>query len=218
MKITYLGHSSFLIETDAGTRIVSDPFDASAYAGTMKFAPLNQSADIVTVSHHHKDHGAVEMVSGNPAVFDSPGVHSAKDVRMVGVETFHDGSQGAQRGKNLVFVLEIDGLRCAHFGDIGHVPSDDQYVQIGPLDVALLPVGGFFTIYSRQADKIAQRTGARIVVPMHYSSDKCLFGIEGVESFTKGKANLIRADGHSYEVAADSLPERATVVVLRPAL
>lgn len=218
MKIQYLGHASFLITTDAGTRVVTDPFDPAAYEGKMTYRAFNEPADAITLSHEHKDHSGAHVVTGSPVIIKGNGRFMAKEVGFLGVGTYHDAEHGAKRGGNTVFVISVDGLRIAHMGDLGHVLTADQAAEIGSVDVALVPVGGFYTIDAEQASRVAEQISARIVVPMHYSNPKCSFPIAGVEDFTAGKTNVTREGGTTLEVSAADLPSSPRIVVLEPAL
>ena len=218
MVIRYLAHASFLITTSAGTRIVTDPFDPKGFPGQLKYRPFDEPVDIVTVSHEHADHGGADIVRGSPIVIKGNGKFVAAEVEFAGIATFHDESKGAQRGRNTVFVIAADGLRVAHMGDLGHVLNADQAAQVGAVDVALIPVGGFFTIDAGKAAKVAEQLEAKIVIPMHYKTDKCAFPIAGVDQFTAGKQNVMRAGSSELEVTKESLPESQRIVVLEPSL
>jgi L-ascorbate metabolism protein UlaG (beta-lactamase superfamily) len=134
------------------------------------------------------------------------------------VETSHDDAHGEQRGKNNVFVVSADGLRVAHMGDLGHVLNADQAAEIGTVDVALVPVGGYYTIDAAQASKVVEQVGAKIVIPMHYSSDKCLFPIAGVDGFLEGKPDVIRQGTPEVDVTKAALPTKRQIIVLETAL
>lgn len=218
MNIKFLGHASFLLTTSAGTRIITDPFDSNAYPGALKYGRINENADVVTVSHDHADHHATNLVSGGPMIIKGSGKFVADGVDIFGVPTYHDDEHGVQRGKNTVFVLNVDGLRVAHFGDLGHVLTGDQAAEVGSVDVALMPVGGFYTIDAKQATKVAEQVSARVVIPMHYSNEKCSFPIAGVESFVSDKPYVVRKGESAVEINADELPLDRTVIVLEPSL
>jgi L-ascorbate metabolism protein UlaG (beta-lactamase superfamily) len=117
-----------------------------------------------------------------------------------------------------VFVINADDLRVAHLGDLGYVLTADQAAEIGTVDIVLAPVGGFYTINGKDADTVAGQIGAKIVIPMHYSSDKCRFPIASLEDYLEGKTNVRRVDGSAIEVTRDSLPSEQQVVTLKPAL
>jgi len=218
MKIEYLGHSSFLITTSQGTRIITDPFDPAGYPGQLNYGVYSEPVDVVTISHDHADHAGFKVLRGSPVLIKGEGTFAAKDAEFLGVGTYHDDAKGAKRGKNTVFVISADGLRIAHLGDLGHVLTAEQAAEIGNVDVALVPVGGYFTIDATQATKVAEQLDANIVIPMHYKTPKCNFPIASVEEFLKGKTNVVRTGSSAIEVTRESIPNRQQIVVLDPAL
>ncbi len=213
MKIKYLGHSAFALTSQGGTRIVLDPFDPGAYDGAISYPPVNETAEIVLLSHGHADHGYAEAVKGNPKVISCVGSASVGEVKITGVRTFHDDTRGSQRGRNVVFTIETDGLRLTHLGDLGHPLSDTQAAEIGTPDILLVPVGGFFTIDASTAWKVADRLEPRIVIPMHYKTECCGFSIAPLHDFLKGKEGIKRV-GQEVEVSAASLPEGREIWVM----
>lgn len=218
MRIQYLGHASFLLTTNAGTRIVTDPVDPDGYPGSLNYKKFNEPADIITVSHEHMDHFSLGVIEGSPIIIKGNGKFLAREVEFVGVETFHDESRGAQRGRNTVFVINVDDLIIAHMGDLGHVLTADQAAEIGAVDIALIPVGGYYTIDAKQAQKVAEQVEARVVIPMHYKTDSCNFPIEGVERFLNHKSNVRRLESSYLDVTKESLPQQQEIVVLEHAL
>lgn len=179
MKIIWLGHASFLIETGQ-TRIVTDPFDAST-----GYRTPNISADLVTISHNHHDHNAVDWVSGNPQVISSPGKAQFKDIKVLGVPSFHDRKNGQSRGNNIIFVIRAEGLAVCHLGDLGHLLNPDQLEAIGKVDVLLAPVGGTYTISAEEAVKVTQHIKPRVTIPMHFKTPPCTIALTPVQDFTR---------------------------------
>lgn len=165
MLILHHGHSEFLIETEDGFRILTDPFDDHV-GYPMKKVPC----DAVTVSHGHSDHCFIEKAEGSFAVADEKGLtHLSSNVTAMGLPSFHDECEGQKRGKNLIFIIEADGLRIAHLGDLG--AWDDALLdQLGHIDILLVPVGGFYTIDASSAAALCKRLQPRIVIPMHYKT------------------------------------------------
>ena len=166
MLFRHIGHAEFLIETESGWRIVTDPYDA----GTGY--PVKQvEADTVLVSHHHHDHDAVENVGGQPQVIDYAGEHTLMPgVKLTALRAFHDDAGGSKRGETLLFLLEAEGLRVAHLSDLGCGLDEEQKAVLQGVDVLMIPVGGFFTINGDQAFVIAAELEAKTVLPMHYKT------------------------------------------------
>jgi len=205
VEITYFGHSSFRLKGKAAT-VVTDPYD-----GKLGKFPRDVSADIVTVSHDHFDHNATKLVSPS-FIVAGPGEYEVKGVSIIGVHTWHDEKSGTERGANTVYVIELDGLRMVHLGDLGHKLSQEQVDEIGPIDVVMVPVGGVYTIDSKIAAEVVRQVDPWVAIPMHYKQLNP--GLAGVESFLKemGKSEVVPIP--KYVISADRLPIELQVVVL----
>jgi len=213
MKIKWLGHASFLITSDAGTKIITDPY---VTGGDLSYGQIKESADIVTVSHDHADHNNVAAVQGSPKVVR--GTVEVKGIKFKGIPTYHDDAGGRQRGKNTIFCFEVDGIRVCHLGDLGHRLNDSQVAELGEIDVLLIPVGGFFTIDAKLAGQLCDRLKPKVIIPMHFKNDRCAFPIAGVDEFLRGKKEVSRLDASQVEFKAGELPPSTKVIVLKPAL
>lgn len=182
MDITHLGHSSFRIKGKTAT-VITDPFDPAMVG--LKYAPGD--AEIVTVSHHHPDHDKSELVKNVSKVIDGPGEYEIAGVSIIGFPSFHDDKKGEERGKNTVFVFEMDDMRIAHLGDLGHELSSDTLEEMGSIDILMIPVGGKYTIDSQAAVKVMQSIEPSIVLPMHYFAEgmnkETFDGLEKPEEF-----------------------------------
>lgn len=163
MDITFLGHSSFRLKGKTAT-VVTDPFDPEVVG--LKFPKV--AADIVTVSHQHEDHNQADLVKGVKRLVSGPGEYEIMGVSIIGIPTFHDEEKGAKRGKNTIYVYEMDGLRLVHLGDLGHKLHEKILEKIGDIDILMVPVGGEYTIGPTEAVEIARAIEPKIVIPMHY--------------------------------------------------
>lgn len=212
MEISYFGQSAFRIKGKSFT-VAVDP-----YSEKIGKFPKDIEANMVLVTHDHFDHNAVEKVGGNPFVIKGPGEYEVGGVSVIGVATFHDNSQGADRGPNTVYVIEMDNLRIAHLGDLGHKLTQDQLDQIGSTDIVLVPVGGHFTIDAKTAADVVKQLDPWVVIPMHYrqpaATEEAAANLAPVEDFLKemGKSEVIPIP--KYTVSADKLPEETQVVVI----
>lgn len=215
MKIKWLGHSAFLITSDQGTRIITDPYQPG---GAISYGGIDEAADVVTVSHGHSDHNYVAQIKGNPQVLNAAGSAQAKSIEFLGTATFHDSTEGSQRGSNLVFCFTVDGVRVCHAGDLGHPLSAQQVQEIGPVDLLLVPVGGAYTVDAAGAAQICEQLKPKLVIPMHFKTDKLAFPIAGVDEFLKGRSSVRHANSSEVEIKAGQLPTATETVVLQPAL
>lgn len=171
MEIKYLGHSSFLIKTRQA-RLVTDPFDPQMVG--LKYPKVE--ADIVTISHHHQDHDRAELVNppagGEKLIIDLPGEYEKNGMRIFGYPSFHDQKKGADRGSNILYKIEAEGISVLHCGDLGLVLEDSFVDQIGGVDILLVPVGGVYTIDPSEAAELVKKFEPSYVIPMHYNAPK----------------------------------------------
>ena len=200
MKLIWHGHACFELISREGS-IVFDPY-AKNYITGLKLPLL--TADMVICSHQHKDHNAADCVE-----LTGKGVTA----KIEQLETFHDEVYGAKRGKNTVTVVEAEGLRIAHMGDLGHLLSPEQVLALGRIDVLLVPVGGYYTIDAAQAKEVAEQINPRVIIPMHYSGNG--FGVKSIsteEPFLElfPEEMICRLASPELEV---ELPERQTLIV-----
>ena len=164
MLITYYGHALFVLETADGHTLVTDPYDAS-----VGYPMGSLHGDVVTVSHEHHDHNNTSLVTGNPALLRGPGLfHPLSNVAVTGFPSFHDDMEGVHRGKNTMFLIEADGLRVLHLGDLGHMLDSASLAALGRVDLLMVPVGGFYTIGAIQAAQLCRELKPRVILPMHY--------------------------------------------------
>ncbi len=180
MDIVYLGHSSFKL-TGRTLSVVMDPFGPDKVG--LKFNKV--TADVVTVSHDHFDHNRSDLVDDVRKVINGPGEYELNGVSFIGLSTYHDDKKGELRGKNTVYVVEMDGIRVLHLGDLGHKLEDKTLAAIGEIDVLMVPVGGVYTIDSATAAEVVRSIEPKYIIPMHYQVPGLALSNElsGVEPF-----------------------------------
>jgi len=215
MKVKWLGHAAFLLTSDQGVRVITDPY---APEERLTYGEIDETADVVTVSHEHGDHANVSAVGDNPQVVRGAGVRQVRGIEFTGISTFHDAQKGAGRGANTVFCFALDGIRVCHLGDLGHALSEQQVSEVGAIDLLLVPVGGNFTIDASVATETCAALNPRVVVPMHYRTEKCDFPIEDVDPFLRGRASVRTAGDSEVELKKEELPQATETVVLKHAL
>lgn len=209
MEIIWHGHACFRLHQRGGPTIVTDPYDNS-----IGYALPRLQADIVTVSHDHNDHNYVQGIRGNPKVLTSPGEYEIQGVFITGIPTFHDRKQGEERGRNIVFLFDFEGLTICHLGDLGHVLSQPQAEVLGNVDVLLIPVGGVYTISAARAAEVVSLLEPRLVIPMHYKTKALTFRLSTVGPFLKEMGAEDITPRESLNVTKASLPEETEVMLL----
>jgi L-ascorbate metabolism protein UlaG (beta-lactamase superfamily) len=214
MIITYYGHSCFLVEAQDHTRVILDPYLHGSFGGAVMYQPVDEPADVVLASHEHDDHSATDTIPGKPLVLLHPANERVGSVQITGVQVAHDDSGGKQRGRNTISILDDGDLRLAHLGDLGHVLDAATVQKIGPVDVVLVPVGGYFTIDYKAAAKVVEALAPRIVIPMHYKTAKVDFPIVPVDAFLGTQKVVQHHSGPTLEVTKATLPAGQTVIVL----
>jgi L-ascorbate metabolism protein UlaG (beta-lactamase superfamily) len=192
-----------------------DPFGdlSAATAGRMSFgyAPIEGAdADLVLITHEHIDHNAAGVVDGSPAILRSTAGRLESPLgEVLAVASEHDQVAGTERGPNTMFVFELDGLRIAHFGDLGQrALREEQATAIGAVDLVFLPVGGGPTIGAEQAAAIVDQLRPRWVVPMHYRTPRINF-LETADAFLARMPQVQQLPTAAFDVeelSADSGP------------
>lgn len=215
MKIKWFGHSAFLITANDGTRIITDPYKSGSFSGALGYKPIQDSADIVTISHEHDDHNYAIQIGGKPQVVRNIKTQTIKNIKIEGISTCHDASRGRERGLNTVYVMTVDGLRLCHLGDIGHIPNAEEIKQLGQIDILFIPVGGVFTIDAKAATKIVETLKPKLVMPMHFKTPVLGFPIAPVDDFLQGKTIVKRLELSEVEIDQSTLPKQTEIWVLK---
>ncbi|MDR3589022.1 MAG: MBL fold metallo-hydrolase [Negativicutes bacterium] len=209
MKIKWLGHSCFLLTSSDGVRLAIDPFNEA-----VGYKVPDEEADIVTTSHDHFDHNYIQAIKGKFKHINKPGRYSEKGIGILGIPTFHDEAKGAKRGQNIVFKYTIDGINVCHCGDLGHPLTAGQAKELGPVDVLLVPVGGFYTIDPTEAAGVVNMLQPTVIIPMHFKTPVIEFPIVGVDEFLAKMGGGKKLGAQELELTGANLASFAGVVVL----
>ncbi|WP_232830411.1 MBL fold metallo-hydrolase [Oceanicella sp. SM1341] len=213
VRLHFLGHASFLLETEAGLRIVTD------YTG---YSLSGVVPDVVTMNKAHSSHftsspdpAIAHVLRGWGDTADMPAEHylEIEDTIIRNVTTDIRSYSGREPDANSIFVFEVAGLCIGHLGHLHHEPSPAQYAMMGRLDVVMAPVDGGYTMDLASMIRVLDRVKARVVLPMHW------FGPGNLERFLAGMPDgfEIRRPGTSeVEVSLADLPREPTVIVLEP--
>jgi len=209
--IQYFGHNFFQITTGKGTKIVTDPLAPGMYP-TPYVAP-----HVVTVGREHPNHNYVELARGNPIIMRGLAYHGAewnristnvRDVFIYNIPIYQSGVGGALKGA--AFMFDLGTVCIAHLGDLSHTLTPEQIKEMGRVDVALIPIGGVFTMPPQTAREVLQQIKPKIAIPMHYRDNMYI-----LESFVKGLPTR-RPESDTLVVSKSSLPPTTEIIVLRP--
>ena len=234
IKVRYYGNSFFVIESNKGVRICFDPHMITEYGRP----PDDLKADVVLISHNHVDHTRVDALANwhdkddakKPKIIrglKGTGLRAdwaAVDEKIGGVKIrsvglYHDDMEGLRSGKVSAFIVEMDGWRICHLGDLGQMLSPAQLKAIGEVDVLMIPVGGIYTINGSEAKKVmAQIKPKQYVFPMHYGT-KLFDDLLPVNEFLDGqkKERVAESDDNQLTLNRDpARPRPLTVVFTYP--
>lgn len=218
VTIRWFGHSCFLIESSEGTKILTDPLGEETGYPLPEVMP-----DIITISHEHFDHNYVRPYHDKPRIIRglSPDGRSwekieetIKDVAISNIFTYHDNKEGKKDGLNSIFLFQLEGLRIAHLGDLGHLLTEEQIKALGEIDILLIPIGGIVTIDPVEASMVLEQLKPKIAIPMHYKTPPCTFTFYSTKYFIRDKTNVREVEGNTIKLSRDSLPDKPEIVIL----
>ena len=212
VEITFIGHSTFQIESPDGVRSATDFGDY--------FRPA-QTPHIVTMNRAHNSHytdfppASVTHVlrgwnpEGGPAKHDI----ELKDVRVRNVPTNTRWGDSGTYGAfgNSIFIFEIAGMCIGHLGHLHHTLTPEQIGQIGQLDVVLVPVDGGYTMDTAGMVEVLKALRARLIIPMHYFNP---FTLDRFLDRIKGDLPIERSESKSIIISHETLPTEMKVLVL----
>lgn len=209
--ITFVGHSTFLIESTDGITIATD------YAG---FAGSGVVPDVVTMNRAHSTHYTnspdpriTHVLRGwNPE--GGPADHNLTvgDVKIRNVPTdIRDWSGGRIPDGNSIFIFEVADLCIGHLGHLHHELGPEHIGGIGRLDVVMVPVDGSYTMAQPSMIEVLKQLRARVVLPMHY------FGTSTLATFLDGMRDEFEVEvrpSPDMVISEATLPPAPTVIVL----
>jgi L-ascorbate metabolism protein UlaG (beta-lactamase superfamily) len=208
MDISWLGHSCFRIRGSQAT-VITDP-----YSPSLGYSLGKPTAHIVTVSHQHPGHSYVQGIDGEPKLITGPGEYEISGVLIIGIAAYHDEEGGKKRGRNTLYLIEIDEVSICHLGDLGHVLTTEQVEKLDNVDVLLLPVGGVSTIDAPVAAKVVRQLEPKVVIPMHYKTPALNRELEPVERLLK-ETGVKQVDSKpKLSLTKQSLPVSTQVFLL----
>ncbi len=209
-EFRWLGHNCFRIRAREAT-VLTDPVDRST-----GYAAAKQTADVVTISHEHKGHANLGLIKSEYQSVRGPGEYEMHDIFITGIRTYHDDERGKLRGYNTVYIIEVEGMRICHLGDLGHTLTEEQAEALSNVDILLVPAGGGDVISPVVAAEVATALEPKLVIPMQYQTDIGDKSLGTVEDFCKHLGVPMPEAEDKLTLRASELTEVMRLVVLRP--
>jgi len=211
MTITWFGQSCFRIEAKEGSLLI-DPFSKE-----IGLKPPKIKDDLVLVTHQHLDHNNIADINPEALLIDGPGEYERKGIQVQGILSYHDKSQGKERGLNTIYLIKAEEMTVCHLGDFGQGKLDDAQVEaIGDVDILLIPVGGTYTIDAKEAVEVISQIEPKIIVPMHYKIPDLKIDLDAPEKFIK-EVGLTPEKIDKLRISKKVLPvEEIKLIVLQP--
>ncbi|MDR1954749.1 MAG: MBL fold metallo-hydrolase, partial [Candidatus Methanoplasma sp.] len=179
MRIKWHGHSCFEF-IDSKNSVITDPHDGKSIG----IKPPVSNAGIVLISHDHFDHNAQRVIKNEHAVLSAEiGKHEIKGMTFEGFPSFHDDSNGSNRGSNTIYKFTMDGITVCHCGDLGDIPSDDVLAALKGVDIIFVPSGEVFTLSISKLGKFLSIVAPKIIVPMHYRVGGLTIPLKTIDDF-----------------------------------
>lgn len=209
VKITYVGHSTYAIESPEGVLIATD------YSGY--FRP-SRTPDVVTMNKAHSTHFTLNPESGIAHILhgwgDEPGKKAehhlvVKDTYIHNVSTDIRSYGGFEENGNSIFIFEIAGLCIGHLGHLHHELTDSHYRQIGRLDVLMVPTDGGLTMGADSMSRVVQRLRSSLILPMHRGGPP----LERFLAMFDQKFDILYADSPEITVSLRTLPRKPQILV-----
>lgn len=208
-EIRWYGHTSFRIKGKEAT-IITDPVDRSTGFGMGK-----QSADIVTISGDEQGQN-LNAIRPEFQVINGPGEYEMHDVFVTGARTFQDNENGARKGYNTTYLIEVEGLKIAHLGNIGHNLSEAQAETLEDIDVLLVPAGGEDGLTYDIAAEIVTSLTPKIVIPMRFATATGDKSLGDVQAFSKKLGVESVETDEKLVIKTSDLTDTMRIVILTP--
>jgi L-ascorbate metabolism protein UlaG (beta-lactamase superfamily) len=211
MEITWYGHFCFRMMERGMAAVVCDPFDHKIVG----YDPLKLRADIVTVSTDNSEHNFTSAVKGDPHLITGPGEFEIGGVFITGVQTNGHARKSEDTPRNTLYVFDYNGLTVAHFGQIDRVPTQAEVEALGPVNIALIPVGDVTSLNAAKAAEVISLIEPNIVVPMHYATDGSQVKLDELNKFLK-EMGISESEHVSVlkMTSSTTLPDETRVIVL----
>jgi L-ascorbate metabolism protein UlaG (beta-lactamase superfamily) len=211
MELIWYGHSCFRLSERGLATVVTDPYDNKQVG----YESIKLKADIVTISNDTPGHNHITAVKGDPRPITGPGEYEIGGVFITGVQTNGHAKKSEDEPRNTLYVFDYNGLTIAHLGNMNRVPSQAEVEALGPVQIALVPVGGGDALNAAKASEVISLLEPKIVIPMHYNIPGASAKLDELSKFLKEMGLAEPEKVPSLKVTStNSLPQETRVIVL----
>ncbi|WP_297522892.1 MBL fold metallo-hydrolase [uncultured Clostridium sp.] len=205
MNIYYLGHSSFLIKTKNGKRILTDPF---------KINSSLENIDIITISHAHFDHSDTENLPIDSKILNFASDFENNFCKIKTFNSYHDNSLGLKRGPNLIFHFIIENISLCHLGDLGHMLDISILKELKNIDILFIPVGENYTLNLKILHRIIETIRPKFIIPMHYRTSDTDFSLNSLDKFLLIFKNYQKEKLDTFLIPENYLKDIKTKIII----
>lgn len=192
MEIELINNSTFLIKNSLGKKILLDPIQIESYIEKYDINP-----DIITFSHFHNNDIFNKFSSSNCKIINSVCNFRNEYIKIDGFKTYRDNFSGFKRGENIIYLIEIDGLRICHLGALGHILDDILIKKLYNLDFLFIPIGGNFYLDGLTASKLANKLHPKFIIPIYFKNSTNFFYLDGAFKFLSSMQNIFNIHGNT---------------------
>jgi len=212
VEITYFGLNSVRLRGREAAMLI-DPYDPK-----LGLSPVRLNVQVVVLTHEDPTHFSMQGLGNDYHLVTGAGEFEIQGIALHGIQTYHDHKKGAERGKNTVYVVEIDDLRVCHLGHLGHVLDEAQLDAIGSkVDVLLVPVGDGSHVNATEATEIVNQIEPKLVVPISYKLPGLTLlaqNLEGLEKFAKEMGATDLTPQPKLQLTSSPAAEEPKLVIL----
>lgn len=207
MNIEWLGSTTFIIKNSIGKRVLLNPLES-----TNNFEEHCNNATVITLNDPFKKIFVTNKNNFEHKIINNCSTYSNDFLTVKSYLTFKDKMNGIKRGGNIIYILELDGLRFCHLGLLGHKLSYDLIEKLGKIDFLFIPIGGHFCLNGLEASKLTHEITPKYVIPMYYKNSSNLSYLDNPRKFISYFKNVITHKESSIQ--SSSLPFDSNNVVL----
>lgn len=209
MNIYFIGHSSFLIKTSTGKRILTDPFNLD-----IGYKLFDSEVDLITISHSHFDHSYTDNFSNEVKIIQTAVNFENTYCKITPFTSFHDKLSGQKRGLNIIFKIEIDNIRLCHLGDLGHSLCAETIENLGEIDVLFTPVGENYSIDLNDLKDTIKKINPRYIIPMHYKTEKLSFTLNTLDKFLLKFKKYPKEKLDSFSISSEEINNQTSKIII----